>query len=91
MFSLRSSVGFEARAVGTETQEGDGGRGVPGPGPSTENLGCHNLHTSPNALHVSRLQKALGRRALSASQWACWERVSDILNDDKVVHQYFSP
>ena len=76
---------------GQRTQEGDRGRDVLSPGPSPKNLVRHNLHTSPNALHVSRLQKALGRRALSASQWACWERVSDILNDDKEVHQYFSP
>lgn len=52
-----------------------------------KNVGCHNLHTLPNAQHMSRLQKALGRLALSASQWACCERVSNTLNDDKVVHQ----
>jgi hypothetical protein len=49
--------------------------------------GCHNLHTSPNAQRVSGLQKALGRPALSASQWACCACVSDTINDDKVVHR----
>lgn len=52
-----------------------------------EHLGWHNLHTLPNAQHMSLLQKALGKRVVSASQWACCVRVSDTLNDDKVVHQ----
>lgn len=89
MFSLRSPTGFEASAMGTQNTEGRWRQRSAQTRPLPEDSGCHNLHTLPNAQHMSRLQKALGRRALSASQWACCQHVSNTFNNDKVVHQHF--
>lgn len=73
--------------MGTQNTKGKGEREKWSGLSLPEELGCGNLHTSPNMQHMCALQKAFGILVLSASQWACWARVSTINNDKIVVHQ----
>lgn len=88
MFSLRTRADFDAQAVGTQNTKGKG-EGEGGQGPSRAFLESWPVVIDTPLLtgRTCVRYKKLGSRALSASQWACWARVSTANNDKIVVHQ----
>ena len=86
IFSLRTRADFDAQAVGTQNTKGKGEGEVVKAGAFLESWPVV-IYTPLLTGSTCVRYKRLGSRVLSASQWACWARVSTANNDKIVVHQ----